>query len=110
MVRRKSLGETSLIIWDTLGDRQFFNVTVSASSSSSESNLEAVRRELRTELPGQNLKITFDNGMIFLRGTVKDLNSSDRAMKIAGTAGKVVNLLDVRVPPADPQILLKVRF
>ena len=48
--------------------------------------------------------------MIFLRGTVKDLNSSDRAVKIASTAGKVVNLLNVKVPAADPQILLKVRF
>jgi pilus assembly protein CpaC len=31
-------------------------------------------------------------------------------MKIASIAGKVVNLLDVDVPVADPQILLKVRF
>ena len=83
---------------------------VSASSASSESSLEAVRRQLRTELPGQNLKVSFDNNMIFLRGTVNNLNGSDRAVKIASTAGKVVNLLDVKVPPADPQILLKVRF
>ena len=110
MVSGKTVGETSLIIWDALGNRQFFNVKVSASSSSSEGSLEAVRRQLRTELPGQNLKVSFDNNVIFLRGTVKDLNSSDRAMRIASTAGKVVNLLDVNVPPADPQILLKVRF
>ena len=31
-------------------------------------------------------------------------------MQIASTAGKVVNLLNVDVPPSDPQILLKVRF
>ena len=110
MVSGKVVGETSLIIWDTLGNRQFFNVKVSASSASSESSLEAVRRQLRTELPGQNLKVSFDNNMIFLRGTVNNLNGSDRAVKIASTAGKVVNLLDVKVPPADPQILLKVRF
>jgi pilus assembly protein CpaC len=41
---------------------------------------------------------------------VKDLNSSARAVEIAQTAGKVVNLLYVDVPPAEPQILLKVRF
>ncbi len=110
MVSGKAVGETSLIIWDTLGNRQFFNVKVSASSAASESSLEAVRRQLRTELPGQALKVSFDNNMIFLRGTVNNLNSSDRAVKIASTAGKVVNLLDVKVPPADPQILLKVRF
>ncbi len=35
---------------------------------------------------------------------------SSRAVKIAGTGGKVVNLLNVNVPASDPQILLKVRF
>jgi pilus assembly protein CpaC len=48
--------------------------------------------------------------MVFLRGTVKDLNGSARAVQIASTGGKVVNLLNVMVPAADPQILLKVRF
>ena len=110
MVTGKTPGETSLIIWDTHGGRQFFNVTVRASSAVSNDNLDAIRRELRTELPGEPVKVGTENGIIFLRGTVKDLNSSDRAVKIASTAGKVVNLLNVNVPPADPQILLKVRF
>jgi pilus assembly protein CpaC len=73
-------------------------------------SLDSLRRELRNELPGQTLKLTFENGNIFLRGTVKDLTSSRRAVLIASTAGKVINLLNVDVPPAEPQILLKVRF
>jgi pilus assembly protein CpaC len=56
------------------------------------------------------LKVSAENEILFLRGTVKDLTSSERAVQIASTAGKVVNLLNVQVPPADPQILLKVRF
>ena len=110
MVNGKAPGETSLIIWDTKGGRQFFNVTVRASSSQTNDSLDAVRRELRSELPGQTLKISSEGGSIFLRGTVRDLNSSERAVKIASVAGKVVNLLNVDVPPPDPQILLKVRF
>ncbi len=110
MVSGKAAGETSLIIWDTLGNRQFFNVKVTPSTASSDTSLEAVRRQLRAELPGQTLKVSFDNNMIFLRGTVNNLNSSDRAVRIASTAGKVVNLLDVKVPASDPQILLKVHF
>jgi pilus assembly protein CpaC len=110
MVQGKTPGETSLIVWDTHGGRQFFNVSVRASSAVLNDTLDGVRRELRTELPGQPLKVTFDNGAIFLRGTVKNLESSTRAVKIAGTAGKVVNLLNVEVPPSEPQILLKVRF
>ncbi len=115
MVQGKTPGETSLIIWDTHGGRQFFNVTVRANTSALNDNLDAIRRELRAELPGQTLKISSENGSIFLRGTVKDLGSSDRAVKIAAAglpsaAGKVVNLLNVNVPDSEPQILLKVRF
>jgi pilus assembly protein CpaC len=110
MLNGKAPGETSLIIWDTRGGRQFFNVTVRPSDSVANDHLDAIRRELRTELPGQTLKISSENGILFLRGTVKNLNSSARAVQIASTAGKVVNLLNVDVPSAEPQILLKVRF
>ena len=110
MVNGKAPGETSLIIWDIHGGRQFFNITVRPMASISSDNLDAVRRELRTELPGQTIKVSYDNNSVFLRGDVKDLISSDRAVKIAATAGKVVNLLNVDVPATEPQIMLKVRF
>jgi len=110
MLNGKSAGETSLIIWEKGGGRQFFNITVRPSPRITTDGLNGVRRELEQELPGQSLAVTGENGSIFLRGTVKNMVSSDRAVAIAGTAGKVVNLLNVEVPDADPQILLKVRF
>jgi pilus assembly protein CpaC len=110
LVNGKAPGETSLIVWEEGGGRQFFNVIVRPSAAAANDRLEALRRELKTELPEQQVKVSFENGLIFLRGTVKDLTSSDRAVQIASTAGKVVNLLYVTVPSADPQILLKVRF
>ena len=110
MVDGKVPGETSLIIWDVRGGRQFFNVSVFASRTQSDEALESVRRELHTELPQEPIRVSMENGNLFLRGTVNDLTSSDRAVKIASTVGKVVNLLDVRVPDSEPQILLKVRF
>lgn len=110
MINGKAVGETSLIVWQKGGGRQFFNVQVRASSFAANDKLDSLRRELRTELPGQTLKVTSENGLVFLRGNVKDLTSSDRAVQIASTGGKVVNLLYVDVPPAEPQILLKVRF
>jgi pilus assembly protein CpaC len=110
MLNGKAVGETSLIVWQQGGVRQFFNVEVRASSYAVNDRLDSLRRELRAELPGQTLRLTSENGLIFLRGTVKDLTSSDRAVQIASTGGKVVNLLYVAVPPAEPQILLKVRF
>ena len=110
LVNGKAPGETTLIVWQEGGGRQFFNVKIHASSSVANDHMETLRRELRTEFPGQTLRVNSENGLIFLRGSVKDLNSSDRAVQIASTAGKVVNLLYVDVPPAEPQILLKVRF
>ncbi len=110
LINGKAAGETSLILWEKGGNREFFNVTVRASLSNSNDSLDAVRRELRKEFPGQDLKVSSDNGAIFLSGTAKDLTSSDRAVQIASVAGKVVNLLNVEVPAAQPQILLKVIF
>jgi pilus assembly protein CpaC len=110
MIVGKTAGETSLILWDSKGNRQFFNVTVRPPAAISNDRIESVRRQLQMELPGQPLRISADHDMIFLRGTVRDLTSATRAAQIAGTAGKVINLLNVEVPAADPQILLKVRF
>lgn len=110
LLNGKTPGETSLIIWDQNGGRQFFNVAVRPSSFAANDVLDGLRRELRAELPGQNVRVSQDNGVIFLRGTVSNLNNSDRAVMIATTAGKVVNLLNVNVPAPEPQILLKVRF
>ena len=110
LVNGKAAGETTLILWDTGGGRQFFNVTVRASTFASHDQLETVRRQLRAELPGQDLSVTTEGGNVYLRGTVNDLTSSSRAALIAATAGKVVNLLNVKMPPPERQILLKVRF
>jgi len=132
MVNGKTPGQTSLIVWQRGGDRQFFNITVRRNTYESSDRLDAVRRELSVSLPGQAIQVRSENGSIFLRGTVRDLESSERAVQIASTAlapignadttgktsqeskgesaGKVVNLLYVDVPAAEKQILLKVRF
>jgi pilus assembly protein CpaC len=110
MVNGKVPGVTSLIIWEAGGGRQFFKVMVRPSSYVERDALRGVEHELRLELPGQRLQVSSEGGLIFLRGTVKNLNSSQRAVEIASTAGKVVNLLYVDVPPSQAQILLKVRF
>jgi pilus assembly protein CpaC len=99
-------GETSLIIWQQGGNRLIFDLNVRSNTTA----LEAVRRELAKELVGQEVSITIENNTVFLRGTVKDLVCAERAVSITSTLGKTVNLLQVAVPPTDPQVLLKVRF
>jgi pilus assembly protein CpaC len=110
LVNGKAAGDTSLIIWEQGGARQFFNVKVRPGASENHDRLEGIRRELDRELPGQPLNVVMESGTIFLSGTAKDLNSSNRAVAIASAAGKIVNLLNVEVPAAEPQILLKVIF
>ena len=110
LVNGKAPGETSMIIWEQDGSRQFFNVKVRPSAHDSIDRLEGIRRELSNQLPGQALKVSSENGTIFLSGIVKDLTSSTRAVQIASASGKVVNLLNIEIPAAEPQVLLKVIF
>ena len=106
LLNGKTAGDTSLILWNQKGERTMFNVHVTLG----ESKVDAVRDELQRELAGQDVSFSFSNGSVFLRGLVNDVTAADRATAIASTLGKVVNLLNVKVPEADPQILLKVRF
>jgi pilus assembly protein CpaC len=110
LLNGKTPGVTSLIIWQRGGGKLLFDVTVQASNFGADSRLQAVDRELKRELPGQEVKMSFENNTVFLRGRVKDLSSAERAVAIAATLGRTVNLLNVDVPPAEAQILLKVRF
>jgi pilus assembly protein CpaC len=110
LVNGKAPGETSLIIWQQGNQKLFFDVTVQPSHYASNARLDGLRRQLRQELPGQKIDASMENDQVYLRGTAKDLTSADRAVAIASSVGKAVNLLYVDVPPAEAQILLKVRF
>jgi pilus assembly protein CpaC len=110
LVNGKLPGDTSLIIWQVNGPKLFFDLTVRPSNFSNTSKIDALRRQLKQELPGQNLTPTIENDSVFLRGTVKDTTSAARAVAIANSFGKTVNLLYVNVPSTEAQILLKVQF
>ncbi len=106
MVNGKAPGETSLVLWDGAGVRTIFNVRVHGNDN----RADMVRDEIAREFPGSDITFRADNGAVFLSGTAPDAIAADRAVAIATTLGKVVNLLRVPLPPAEPQILLHVRF
>lgn len=110
MINGKTPGVTSLIIWQRGGTKLFFDVRVNASTFVTDNRVDAIRDQLELELPGQDISLSFENDNVFLRGTVKDVTSADRAVAIASTLGKTVNLLYVDVPAPEAQILLKVKF
>lgn len=99
-------GETSLVMWEAGGARLVYDLTIHPSSA----KLDAVRQQLAAEVGGEHVTLDFENDTAFLRGTVRDVVTATRAATIAGTMGKVVNLLYVDVPPVEAQVLLKVRF
>jgi pilus assembly protein CpaC len=105
LLNGKSQGDTTLMLWDAAGARSEYEIHVLPNSA----QIEAVRAELLKEV-GPAASLTVEGKNVFLRGTVADEVIADRALSIASTLGKVVNLLRVSVGPSDPQILLKVRF
>lgn len=105
LLNGKAPGSTTLMVWDPAGARQAYEVHVGPNTE----KVDIVREELTREV-GPDVSMTVQDGNVFLRGTVRDPISADRAQAIAATLGKVVNLLRVIVPPSQPQILLKVRF
>ncbi len=110
LVNGKAAGETSLILWQRGGDKLFFDVSVRPNTSQLEARVQTLRRELKKQLPSQDVNLDFTNNTVFLSGTVEDVATAQRAEAIASTLGKTVNLLYVSVPQTDPQILLNIKF
>ncbi len=106
LINGKAPGETTLIIWQQGGNRLLYDLTVRISPI----RLDVVRQQLARDFPDDEINVTYDNEVAFVRGRVKDLNASDRVMSIVASLGKAVNLLRVDVPPVETQILLRVRF
>ena len=106
VVNGKLPGETSIILWDSDGKRTIYDVHV----LQNQIKVDAVRKQLEEELPGQQITLSVEDGNAVLRGSVKDVISSERAIAIAGLSGKVTSLLHIAPPPPEPQILLRVRF
>jgi pilus assembly protein CpaC len=106
LVNGKDVGETSLIIWQAGGNRLLFDLKIQPSTQ----KLDTAREELEKELPGQHVKIVQEGDKVFVTGTVGTLSAADRAVAIAESVGKPINLLRVKVPPVEDQILLRVKF
>jgi pilus assembly protein CpaC len=106
LINAKAPGKTSLILWENGGRRVVYEIAVQQGTE----RVEAVREQLRREAPAQDISLEVQGDVVFLRGTAADLTQAERAVAIATTLGKVVNLLHVNVPPVEAQILLKVRF
>jgi len=106
LLNAKAPGETSVVVWQRDGaGRLTYDVTVQPSAV----RLEALRQRIHSEV-GAGVEVEQDDKSVIVRGTVATPVAAERALALASSLGKPINLLNVTTPPAEPQILLKVRF
>src|SRR5580698_3641496 len=79
LINGKAAGETTMIVWQTGGNRLFFDLAVQANDT----RVTAVRREMVREMGNDSVSLDVQGESVFLRGTVPDLTSADRAVAIA---------------------------
>jgi pilus assembly protein CpaC len=101
LVTGKKAGATQIIVWDEDDNSQTVDVLVQA-------NLLALRSLYERLLPGSNIDVVDNEGMIALTGRVPTVNAADQAVAMAnGYGNRVLNLLEVS---GGQQVMLQVRF
>jgi pilus assembly protein CpaC len=105
LINAKAEGVTTLVLWSRSGDRTFFTISVAP-------NIRAVQDHLRATFPGEQVRITSNRGVMTLNGKVSDPAVEERIVSLLQGmgAGAVVSNLELPIPPAERQILLKVKF
>jgi pilus assembly protein CpaC len=104
LVHGKSFGTVTLVVWSKSGQRNFYNITV-------EQNLEPLRQLLKETFPSQDIHVQSSRDSLSLTGRVATKDTGDRATALATPFAKtVVNNLQVAEPPAEKQILLRIKF
>ncbi len=101
VINGRTLGSTTLLIWDNTSEVKVYSVEVTADAP-------ALERYLRSLLPNEEIAVTASGSSITLSGTVKDPVSAQRAVDIARTTGATI-IDNLQTPPAV-QVMLQVRF
>jgi pilus assembly protein CpaC len=101
LVNGKSLGTTTLVLWDNAGTPRLYSVVVTADAVGME-------RYLHTLLPDERIQVTATGNSVTLSGAVHDRSVADRAVQIAQGSG--ANVIDNLSTPDAVQVKLKVRF
>ncbi len=105
LINANGEGITTLVLWSRAGDRNFFTINVGP-------NLQRIQDHIRSAFPGEQIRFISSNGVITVNGSVSSPQVEERILAMASGMGvkAVVSNLELPVPPADRQIVLKVRF
>jgi pilus assembly protein CpaC len=101
LVNGKTLGTTTLVLWDNTGAPRLYSVEVTADAP-------GLERYLHTLLPDEQISVTATGNSVTLSGQVRDASSADRAVEIAKGSG--ANIINNLATPEAVQVLLQVRF
>jgi pilus assembly protein CpaC len=103
LITGKKPGTTQVIVTDDADQVQILNVEVT-------SNIETLRKNLKSLFPDSNIQVEEDNGSLTLHGQVRTLQIARQAEEISvpyASGGKVSNLLEIG---GGQQVMLQVRF
>lgn len=104
LINAKAEGVTTLVLWSRTGDRNFFTITVG-------SNIRQLQDHIRSAFPGEQIRLIATGDVVTLNGKASSPEIEERVIAmVSGIAETVVSNLELPVPPAERQIMLKVRF
>jgi len=98
-------GVTTLVLWSRAGDRTFFTITVGP-------NIRQLQDHIRAAFPGEEVQIFSNDGVYTINGKASGPAVAERIVEmVSGVGGSsVVNNLELPIPPAERQIVLRVKF
>jgi pilus assembly protein CpaC len=103
VIEGKAAGGSSLILWDSNGRSQVFDVVTDV-------DISALRNAIQKTYPKENLNVEADGGRLLLTGTASNPRIVEDLGKMAGVYSKeVVNSIVVPLSH-DRQVLLEVKF
>jgi pilus assembly protein CpaC len=101
LINGKTLGTTSLFLWDNSGNIKLYSIEVTADAA-------GLQRYLKAVLEGEQVDVTASGNVVTLSGQVRDASMANQAVEIAkGTGATIVDNLTT---PEAVQVQLKVRF
>jgi pilus assembly protein CpaC len=104
LINAKAPGATTLVIWSRSGDRNFFTINVNV-------DVGQLQDHIRATFPGESIRVLGSKGIITLTGNASEPAIAERVVAMAASlGGTVVDNLELPVPAAERQIILRVRF
>ena len=101
LINGKTLGTTSLFLWDNSGNIKLYSIEVTADAA-------GLQRYLTAVLEGEHVDVTASGNVVTLSGQVRDASMASQAVEIAkGTGATIVDNLTT---PEAVQVQLRVRF